>query len=536
MATNAEDKPKEITEDKTEDKAEDKTKEKTPEKVPDKEKETPEEEPTKKDVEPTEHDKLVTSEDTINKKRQINIFLLLVSVATVICILIYIGVMIASFARGNVNDVFYYAYAAAATTFVPLMSIVFTANAGLFLASVKLSNPSSDNKKSKDSGKLITIQERYSIENTIKDLHDISNNTVLSIFGLYFFFTFLFLAISAIFWGIIIAHYHQNNFIASGYEYIAVNVCAGFVAPVSLLISLTIGMMLVSYYTKDRVSMRNVIPTLFYSVKLKQKLKPNADIVQSAGGDPGIDPSDLVHKNTRLEVDYLYWDIQNQFKWDLAERKNWYPWLEPHVSTWCLWVIICISITVAFAQFIDATVISEVASTICLLDHNCFLPVSTYNFERFPCATGNLTALGITGSPTYYCFRFRDFGFDSNVILAVGNAYALYLVQIALFDKILSGYHTFLHLKLDIHFTITYVAVPTLTAILIFISNVINDYQAVLYDVLRTWNLFNVLLYHIVVALFITTYRWQKQFMENYPGANSKAQKTNDIPLVPVIS
>ena len=487
----------------------------------------------------------------IGKRKKVNIFLVLLTIASLICLSVYVILMLTSFARGNVGDKLYFTYLVAATAFVFLMCLVFTSNASLFLTSVKYSLPDEDEYDNEDKDetkdevkpRLITIEEKFSIENTIKDLHDIQDNTILSVAGMYFFFVFLFLGLSSFAWAIIVAHYHQANPFMSGYEYIAVNVCSGFLAPIFLLTSVTISMVLVSYYTKDRLSMRNVIPKLFNSLKLCQKINAssnkNVNIIQSEDGIPGIDPTDFVPEDSQLVVEYEYWDIKNHFKWDLVERKNWYKWLEPHISTWALWIIICISVVLSFAQFIDATVIREIASPLCLPQFDCFIAVHVFDFEHFPCDTGNLTELGVTGTPIYYCFKFQSFGFDSNVILAIGNTYALYLVQIALFDKILGGYHTFIHLKLDVQFTLTYIIVPTGTAILIFISNLINNYEAVLYDLVRTWNLFNILLYHAVVAVFMITYRWQKQWIENHPTAKAKskykakkAKKTNDIPLV----
>ena len=155
--------------------------------------------------------------------------------------------------------------------------------------------------------------------------------------------------------------------------------------------------------------------------------------------------------------------------------------------------------------------------------------VSYYTKNRmFSCDELNNSTLN--GSK-FHCFRFREFKFDSKVLLAAGNAYALYLIQISLFGKIISSFHTFLNLKLDVQFISIFMLTPLVWPLAVYAFNLMQDYQEIVYDVLHTWNVFNILFYQFVVGIFLISYRWQKQWKCHHPDSLKKSAKKDAIKL-----
>ena len=502
------------------------------------------------------------------KARKRTAFMLVLSIITALCLLGYVGLLVTAYVRARAGDDLYFTYACGATGFVFIVTLFLTVLTLVMLRSIQadanhsnklaslVSNVAKnalkevadevDKKKDEESNegisddlkkkgkivskgerKKITVQEMFCLEKTF-DIHEFRDYTFGSVIGTYLFLTLFFLSLTAFAWALFISLFHSNRQFRFGYVYIAVDFISGFVAPILLFCSITIGMVVSAFYTNERLSLRNVIPKLFNSVSLHNK------ILVESNPDAGIEPdypheiseNDKVYEDVKLNVEYQYWKIQNQFKWDLKDKKNvcfsTRKWLEPHYSTWALWVCICIAALFSFAQFIDETVIEELESSECLPRYDCFIALNKFSFSYFPCEPSNNSYADLleqtnssnTDNPKYYCFRFKDFGFDSDVILAIGSAYALFLVQIAVFDKIVGNFHTFLHLKLDFVWTVFYIMVTNISGILIFVINLTSDYQHLVYDVLRSWNIFNFVLYHWVVGIFIITYRYQDQYKE----------------------
>ena len=527
------------------------------------------------------------------------------SIFSCLCLMIHAGLLIAAYFRARSGDDLYFTYAVAGTLFVLVMGLVMATTVEVFLQAIKVKY---DKKGAQELGllpkkpKLIRIEDKFDVEHTFRDLEKFSSTTPLSFFGIYLFITLFFLSLNGFVWSLFVSLYHHNREFRFGYVYIVVDLLSGFVAPVLFLSSVTISMILLSYYTGNKLSIRNVLPRFFYSVKLEHRIlqhknpgvhfersssyevlrkndndpekfitihenleineaEPAKDIPmekhqtsptkritdtsdeigladppdqssenpdlsgitdppdQINGDSNSMSEDDLVDEDAHLKVEYAYWEVLDKFKWDLKEKKNWYKWLEPHYSTWAFWIIICISSLVAFAQFIDSTIVEEMVSSTCPDNFDCFITKNSFNFEYFPCDSGNVTdEISINDELpvdfTLYCFRFKNFGFDSDVILAVGNAYALYLIQIAIFDKIVGNYYTSVHFKIDSFWTGSYLIGPASAIVLVFRNALFGNYQNLFYDVLRNWNIFNLLFYHVIVGIFIVTYRWQEQWLE----------------------
>ena len=168
-----------------------------------------------KDIENSEEAALTETENNNDKRKQLNAILLIVTIISLVCFLLYSLLIMSAFARADMGDDLYFAYVIAATLFVFIMNLVFTINAGLFLKSIRHAGQtidiSSRNNVNNRESRITTVKERSSIENTIQDVYDISENTFLSILGIYVFLTFLFLGITSFACAIAVLHYIKST-------------------------------------------------------------------------------------------------------------------------------------------------------------------------------------------------------------------------------------------------------------------------------------------------------------------------------------
>ena len=318
--------------------------------------------------------------------------------------------------------------------------------------------------------------------------------TLLSCFGMYLSSILFLLGMTSFAWAIVIAQYYKSLSYKIGWTFAVVDFSSGILAPFLLLSSFTVGSFLLSYFTRQQLSLRSAITPLIGSVRLFQ---------HPDGAE--------------------YWLVGRRFKYDLRDRrgrKDWFsrhPWIEAHYSTWAFWIVICLSVMFSFSQFINLTVISEQTSSTCITDFDCFLAFKPFEFEHIICPTGPNNTIDITymrnnsivllpNNTLLYCFKYLDFGIDNNLFLALGSTYALYLFGIALFDRIFNAFAVFIQIKQTRLWGICIILIGVSGFIIILLLYFLNGLHTFLFDIIRFFEILLFSGYMIVMGALALTY------------------------------
>ena len=324
----------------------------------------------------------------------------------------------------------------------------------------------------------------------------------LSCVAIYVFFTFFLLAFCSFSWSIVIAQYYRSLLFKIGWTFAVVEFMSGILAPLFLLSSITLASFILSYFTRQEISLRSAITPLLDSVRLFQ---------HSDGSE--------------------YWLVGNRFKYELAsgrKRKSLdvrYPWIETHYSTWAFWIVICISIMFSFSQFINQTVISEQTSSTCVTDYDCFL-ATPYSFEHIICPTGangtfditfmrNNSVAQLPNNTVLYCFQYLDFGVDNSLLLILGNTYALYLFAISLFCWIFNAFSVFIQIKQTRIWSLLLIMVGVLCIVEVILVYFLGGLHAFLFDIIRFFAVLLFSAYFFVIGVLSLVYFHQDSPINN---------------------
>lgn len=318
---------------------------------------------------------------------------------------------------------------------------------------------------------------------------------------MYIFFILLILGFTLFAWAIVISQYYESLTYKVGWTFAVVDFTSGFLAPLSFLSSLTIAALLLSYFTRQEISLRSAISPLLSSVHL------------------------FIHMDGRE-----YWLIGRRFRYDLShksKKSTWWsrhPWIEGHYSTWAFWVVICLSILFSFAQFINLTVISEQTASSCITGFDCFLAVESFSFEHIICPEGANSTRDVTfmrdnlvtqvpNNTVFYCFKYLDFGFDNSLFLALGTAYALYLFSIAVFNRIFNVFAVFIQIKQTRLWGVLLIILGLAGLLTILLIYFLNGYHTFLFDILRLFEVFIFSFYMMVTGVLVLVYFHQKDWL-----------------------
>ena len=140
-----------------------------------------------------------------------------------------------------------------------------------------------------------------------------------------------------------------------------------------------------------------------------------------------------------------YWVIEDTFYFKLKKRSdrlehNCFYSFDKTLATWHLATIVALSLLLAFSYFVDITIDQARTAISCSevdRSYDCF---NTSTLAHVDCVDD------IAG-PLLYCFRFLRFGVDQDIISALSQSFAFYLVAVTFFVKIFSVVKVFLHLK-----------------------------------------------------------------------------------------
>ena len=325
--------------------------------------------------------------------------------------------------------------------------------------------------------------------------------TLLSCIGMYVTFILFLLGMTSFAWAIVIAQYYKSLSYKIGWTFAVVDFASGILAPMLFLSSITVGSFLLSYFTRQQLSLRSAITPLLSSVRLFEH----------------PDGSE-------------YWLVGRRFKYDLRNRlgkRDWlsrHPWIEAHYSTWAFWLVICLTILFSFSQFINLTVIAEQTSSTCITDFDCFLSFTPFVFEHIICPTGPNNTIDITfmrnnsivllpNNTLLYCFQYLDFAIGNNLFVALGATYALYLLGISLFYRLFNVFAVLIQIKQTRMWGIILILMGAFGFIMIFLLYFLNVVFTFLFNIIRFFEILLFSGYMIVMGVLAITYFHQSDLI-----------------------
>ena len=213
-------------------------------------------------------------------------------------------------------------------------------------------------------------------------------------------------------WGIAISYDEFNPRLLSvtdsstitATSYIVVNVLIGIATPILLFISTGLIAVVVDYVTVGQMDMRRGIGYILSSVAM-QEGKEN-----------------------------YYWTVLDTFYFPMNKR----PHRRDHGLlyscdrsryTWYFTIVCALSLLLVFSYFVDLTVTEEFTSSKCPSDvsYVCF---SQHNYAYLNCSG----SLNMTGA--IVCYKFLRFGIDVNLITALSQSFAFYLLITTFFTQV----------------------------------------------------------------------------------------------------
>lgn len=113
---------------------------------------------------------------------------------------------------------------------------------------------------------------------------------------------------------------------------------------------------------------------------------------------------------------------------------------DKNLATWHLATVVALSMLLAISYFVDITIDQAVTAGSCRDVPRTFECFNVSTLAHVDCRT-NVTGVAL------YCFRFLQFGVDQDIIAALSQAFAFYLLTVQAFVKTFSVVKVFLHVK-----------------------------------------------------------------------------------------
>ena len=230
-------------------------------------------------------------------------------------------------------------------------------------------------------------------------------------------------------------------------------------------------------------------------------------------------------------VPHDYWVIEDTFYFELAKRHDrsdhgFLYSFDKSPATWFLSAIVCIGVHLAISYFVDFTLDTQTT----LFDPTMCDTIDS-TFQCF--YAGNLTHVncGDTNS-TIHCFKFYRFGVDVDLISAISQAFAFYLVASAVFARIFSVLKIILHIKPSKWWGLGFIIVAVLGFIgglILFVLWIYGYAESKVEEILH-FNIINIAQYFMVcgyvlmVGLLLMTAKWWERIDINQHARPIKKQ------------
>lgn len=131
--------------------------------------------------------------------------------------------------------------------------------------------------------------------------------------------------------------------------------------------------------------------------------------------------------------------LDGQDKNELAKYTCFYS-CDKNLATWHLATVVALSMLLAISYFVDITIDQAVTAGSCRDVPRTFECFNVSTLAHVDCRT-DMTGVAL------YCFRFLQFGVDQDIIAALSQAFAFYLLTVQAFVKTFSVVKVFLHVK-----------------------------------------------------------------------------------------
>ena len=221
----------------------------------------------------------------------------------------------------------------------------------------------------------------------------------------------------AVLWGIALSfaygQQHQRNIVF----FVLVEVLTTILLPTLLCAGVGLFAIVIDYITIGRIDLRQFIPQI-------------VSIVTFESGDK-----------------YDYWVINEVFYFPLKKKcdrinRGFFYSIDTSPATWFLTAIVCSALYLVLSFFVDVTLDEErsvISCTSDLIDEtfDCF---SAITFDFVDCVNN-------TASEPLHCFKFLQFGVESNVLVGITSSYAFYLLSITIFRHLFFVVHDLLQIK-----------------------------------------------------------------------------------------
>lgn len=302
------------------------------------------------------------------------------------------------------------------------------------------------------------------------------------------------------FWGIAIAYDNARRVNKVVWPYIVVEVIVGLVMPLAVVFAAIVFSIYLEYATNGSVDPRVLVTRLLPVVKLVKGKK------------------------------YTYWSILDRFYFQLSPnddfreiKQSCSQKISRSPSTWIITAIVSLAFLLAVSYFMNANITSQTTLRSCphtSVEIDCF---NTSSLVYVDCNDPDIEQLNFT---SLHCFRFLQFGRDSDAIGGLSRAFAFYLATLAFFG---TAFHV-AKILIDFQPSRLWGSVFIVGGILLFVGGIliVSTDEAVLLriDIIKIFQFFMVALFVLLIGLLLVTGKW----WERVPGTKGGLVSPGNIP------
>ncbi|XP_019853839.1 PREDICTED: uncharacterized protein LOC100632627 [Amphimedon queenslandica] len=473
-------------------------------------------------------------------------FSVLFLILAILFLFALIGLAIAGFVAAQISDqryvealesssddfemIWYYFMLASSVTALPY-SILGTIAIVLLVEAIR-SNPSHDKRKvdrnkameETDSGTGIhadihegNVEGKIDVTKGVPVIHfkgaTLAPASFGSVIAVFLSMIFSVIAMLCVFWGIAIAYDNARRVNKVVWPYIVVEFIVGLVMPLAVVFAAIVFSIYLEYATNGSVDPRVLVTRLLPVVKLVEG------------------------------KEYTYWSILDRFYFQLSPNDNFRDETEKaensdetekaenscsqkisrSPSTWIITAIVSLAFLLAVSYFMNANITSQTTLRSCphtSVEIDCF---NTSSLVYVDCNDPDIEQLNFT---SLHCFRFLQFGRDSDVIGGLSRAFAFYLATLAFFG---TAFHA-AKILIDFQPSRLWGSVFIVGGILLFVGGIliVSTDEAVLLriDIIKIFQFFMVALFVFLIGLLLVTGKW----WERVPGTKNGLVSPGNIP------
>ena len=289
-------------------------------------------------------------------------------------------------------------------------------------------------------------------------------------------------------WMIVVAYDFTARTEKEVWPFIVTELVVGLICPFFLFIAVTLISIVMRFVTGDQVDPRAIISRVLPSVKLVQ-------------GETVKAPRETLK----------FWVISNNFYMKLRKPHGTPGELrhsiDSSISTWLLVFISGLSIILAMSYFLNQNIVTEMTIPVEDLQsnpdtcqtHSCFRET---NFVYIPnCSNSTF----FQGAMFLHCFRFLEFGQDTDIITSLGITIGFYLATVHYFSLIFIISNVLFHIRQTKLWSILIFLLGIglfIGALVVLFSPHFTDIHL---DIIKVGQFFLVAIYSILIGVLLCT-------------------------------